>query len=250
MSDPTSRLEQLGYLMTAMIAVIVSGHSDLTPPANGEALKQITSENVYKIDRKEFLNGGRYFGVFSRVSASLGVTPSYVSHISNGTMRSEKVLNAIASEIRLIDERFREIPSDRLSPVERAEFRAGGKYWGIYQRVARSLGLDHSSVSKVGRGLSASKRVITVIRIEMAKVDAALNDPDYSPMPDGLKKGGKYWGVFTTVANTLGISSSVVRRVARGKRCGGDFRSIILRAIREEIARVDAELASKDGVNL
>jgi len=48
-----------------------------------------------------------------------------------------------------------------------------GKYYGLYSRVARTLGVSPSHVRKVDLGLHKSQRVADALHLEMERFDRA-----------------------------------------------------------------------------
>jgi hypothetical protein len=165
--QPT-RMEQLGSLMTAMIAVIVGGSSGFM--VEPEPIYS-THPELAGVDLKEFQRGGRYFGVYARVAKKLGTSRPLVTYTARGK-GTRRVLDAILSEMLLVDHA---VPTSRPVPLtidELSHFR-NGKYRGVFTRVARSLNMEHSNVWRVGHG-EQSQRVLMAIRAEMARVDAEL----------------------------------------------------------------------------
>lgn len=167
MSRPT-RLEQLGTLLTAMIAVIVGGSAaDLLDPPIYSAHLELKG-----VDLREFRRGGRYFGVYARVARKCGVSRPNVTYVAQGK-GSRRILRAIIEEIQAVD---RAPSSEGLAPLSQTELRCfnrGSRYFGAYTRVADRLGMEHSNVWRVAHG-SKSQRVLRAIREEMARVDAEV----------------------------------------------------------------------------
>ena len=93
--------------------------------------------------------------------------------VGEGHAISRRVLAAVLKEISLIDSHPENNPLP-LSDEERAEFKRGSKYFGVYARVAASLGMLNSNMHRVARGKVRSPRVLLAIRAEMARIDAEL----------------------------------------------------------------------------
>ena len=125
------------------------------------------------IDRREFRNGGKYFGLFTQIAKDLSVNPSTVEMVSRGARISERILNAIVAGVRRIDSDPQLSPQP-LSPFERAQFARGGSYYGVSTRVAKSLGMLNSNMHRALRGKTRSPRILASVRAEMARVDAEL----------------------------------------------------------------------------
>ncbi len=128
---------------------------------------------LQSIDRREFRNGGRYFGLMTRVAKELGVQPATVEYVSRGAAISHRILNAIVAEIRRVDSDPNASPLP-LSSEEHAEFSRGGRYYGVSARVSKSLGMLNSNMHRALRGKTRSPRILAAVRTEMARVDAEI----------------------------------------------------------------------------
>jgi hypothetical protein len=232
-------MEQLGNLLTAMVAIIVSGSSEMmTKPAPVFS----THPELSGIDLAEFRRGGRYFGVYARVVKKLGVSRAVVTYTAQGRT-SRRVLEALVEEIQRVDVEGAPVLTSPLNRAELSHF-ATGKYRGVFTRVAQSLQMQTANVWRVGHG-SKSERVLRAIREEMARVDSGdfpRLDQLSSEEVAGLSHGGRYRGSYTRVAKQLGQDPDGVGARARHGRCS----QRLLASIRAEMARVDAELAAKN----
>ena len=168
MSKKPTRMEQLGNLLTAMIAVIVGGSSGMmlepTPIYS-------THPELAGIDLRDFQRGGRYFGVYARVAKKLNVSRPLVTYTARGK-GTRRVLEAITQEIRRIDESD---PPQTVTPLfveDLSHFRSG-RYRGVLSRTARALGMETANIWRVAHG-EKSARVLAALRAEMARVDAEL----------------------------------------------------------------------------
>lgn len=167
MSKKPTRMEQLGALLTAMVAVIMSGSTDLVQKP---APVFSTHPELAGIDLAEFQRGGRYFGAYAHVAKKLNVSRPLVTYTAQGK-GSQRVLKALVEEMRRIDMMPPRAATVPLNHDELSHFK--GKYRGALSRVARSLGMDAQNVWRVAHG-AKSERVLTAIRAEMARVDAEL----------------------------------------------------------------------------
>jgi hypothetical protein len=239
MSKKPTRMEQLGNLLTAMIAVIVSGSSNLLIDASPIVSRH---PELTGVDLRDFRRGGKYFGIYAKVARKLSVSRPSVCRTVQG-YASERILSAVIKEIRQIDTYGGPDLPTPLSQEELSQFRNNGRYRGLYTRVARDLGMQTANVWRVGHG-AASTRVLTAIRAEMARVDRGevANIAQLTPS-ERLKfaHGGIYRGLFTRVAVALGQNADGVASRARLGKCS----QRLLLSIRSEMARVDAELAAK-----
>lgn len=263
MKSAPSRLEQLGNLLTAMIAVIVSGRSDLMlteSPAN-EAPQSAPGPWVARIGKHphlphevlvEFGSGGKYHRVCARVAARLGRTQSHVHNVAFGKNPSLRIMAEIQSEIKAVDEHLlARLPEKAqvLSAEVLAQIsRNGQKYYGIYPRLARQLGVSAYVVRYVARGVTKNDRIFAALLSEVARIDSEyLGYGDPKPLTkDELRHflvGRRYFGVNARVSRRLGISDSACSGVAHGKQSN----TRILSAIRAEMARIDAEIAMRGG---
>ncbi len=171
-----SRFYAAGFLMALAVRVILNGRFNITraTPQTAKAKPSTFDfEPLKYIDRREFRNGGKYYGALTRVAKHLNVNASTVEMVSRGACISKRVLEAIIAEVERIDSDSKASPLP-LSAAEKAQFSRGGKYYGASSRVAASLGMLNSNMHRVLRGKQRSPRVLSAIRTEMARVDAEL----------------------------------------------------------------------------
>ena len=165
MNRRPSRMEQIGNLLTAMIAVIVSGSSELLV--------------VSPESKNKFESGGIYSGVFKRVAAELKLSSTYVRQVYRGKYDSARISEALAIEIRKCDEEAGKSPEPQpLTRQELAEFARGRKYFGVYSCAALKLGISRTTANMVARGSRVSRKTLLAIRAEMQRIDAALLEKD------------------------------------------------------------------------
>ena len=169
MSKKPTRMELLGNLLTAMIAIIVSGSSDLLIEAT-----PITSTNpaFATLNLRECRWGGKYYGLANRVAARLGVCHSNVRRVLYGEATSARVTKALLEEIKIFQSQPLNLARPILSKDEQKQCSHGGKYYGIYTKVARDLGITNTSVRYAAIGKIASDRAVEAMRAEMARIDA------------------------------------------------------------------------------
>ncbi|MDR3723288.1 MAG: hypothetical protein P4K83_02210 [Terracidiphilus sp.] len=226
MSQPT-RIEQLGSLMTAMIAVIVSGNSGLLP--------QKKENLVADIDPHELRNGGRYYGIFGCVAKKLGVTRSYVNAAAHGHRCSPRVRQALLDEIKRIDSIQTVAP---LTPSERKQLTGQRKYRPLSPCVAAALGVANSTVRRVINGERNRPDVLAAIRAEMERINS-LTPPACAPLSRhelALLRRGKYYGTYVKVARDLRCGVDKVAYQAKNPTGSQKIRQ----AVRAEIARIEA----------
>jgi hypothetical protein len=242
MSKQPTRMEQLGNLLTAMIAVIVGGESDLFIKNNRFILPNS--------DRREFCPGGKYYGISQCVAQKLGVTREHVNDVACGRATSARVRSAFLSEIERIDAMT---PTKPLSPAERKQVAGGGKYKGICPRVAATLNVSRATVRRVILGQKTDQRmerqILTAVRKEIARIEVVPEEiqvPRLTPSEIGLfGRRHKYWGIYRKVAKRLNCTGDNVRFHALSPTSTRS--NEILRLVHAEMARVDSELASKNG---
>jgi hypothetical protein len=274
MNDSPTRLEQLNAILTSVIAMIVSEQRSLMPEKTSIIAEKVSMEEAsvaakqmlrnankrkrsYKpkpdafgpgllesIDRREFRNGGKYYGTCARVAKKLHVSPGFTSLVACGKETSARIIQALVAEVRRID------ATPDLSPLpltasERAEFTRGGKYYGALTRVAKSLGIRPSNMHRVVRGKLRSPRTLAAVRAEMTRIDALPKEKRVDPLTpeeaDQFKNGCKYYGLFTKVGKAMGRCSSTVGFTCTSRTASQSM----LRCLRVEMQRVDAILAAK-----
>ncbi len=139
MSKAPTRMEQLGNLLTAMIAIIVSGSTDLliVPPE--------PIDPIFKTPP---------FGIYSRVARELSVSACAVRKVALGQWKSERIAAALLAE------------AARCKPGKSSDL------YGMYSKVAHELGVTPQHVSHVDKGLHKSQRVSTAISLELQRIAA------------------------------------------------------------------------------
>lgn len=260
MSKRPTRMEQLGSLMTAMIAVIISGGADSlldsnTPMANVERLAGcyfILPDDV----KQKFRSGQPYFGQLAQIARKLDVSSGVLSNVFRGKAKSKRIGTAILSRICELEgsaflDQVQTVHMPYPAPFsaeERKQFRPHGTYYGIISRVARDLNVSLDAVGFAVRGESSSARIVDQLRSEMAYIDKNPPLPTKTkPFSEDTRaqfnRGGRYFRLYGKVARSLGVTPASVSAVAKGT-----YRSQrIVAALHVEMNRVDAELASKNG---
>jgi hypothetical protein len=140
MSEQPTRWEQLGALMTAMVALIVSGDCGLA--AAPQPVDPI------------FLEAAPY-GIYSRVARKLGVTPQHVRRVALGKSESDRVRDAILDDLRTVGGR---------SAYECSVPGLRGSKFGLYSEVARELGCTPQHVRRVANGQCTSARTLAALK--------------------------------------------------------------------------------------
>lgn len=206
MSKKPTRMEQLGNLLTAMIAVIVSGSSDLML-ANEENdylfSPQALALNYIDIDpsiRLQFRSGGKYNGTLRRIARDLNFGRSHVERVFHGATRSHIVANAIIEAISEMEgpdglhnlislrpapprsPRPKRTSAPSRPPFSEAELKLfrNKPYRGIQKGIVASLGVSETLVQQVIHGHARSARVLAEFKSAIKRVDAEL----------AAKKGG------------------------------------------------------------
>lgn len=169
------RLDQIGQLLTAAIAVMLTGRSPLRRRGGTGSIPPQSWLNspISKLDRRDFRKGGRFFGVHLSVARRLRTHVNYVQAVSAGKVSSPRVLAALVREMQKISS----ASANSVHPLtleERNLFKHGRRYFGLLSRIARNLNLSADFVQKAGKGLYRSDKVMAAIRAEMARVDAEL----------------------------------------------------------------------------
>jgi hypothetical protein len=235
-------MEQLGCLMTAMIAVIVGGGSTLTAQYRNN--KKPSTPRQPLADKTHFQNGGKYHGIISSVAKEVGRSKATVSDVVRGKFATPPIVAALKREMARIDALPKIAKPLPLTESERAEFGPGGRYYGVYSKVARELGINPGSVGNDIRLGHARSRTIAAVRLEMRRIDAVSlpNKPELLTEAEKrqFRPGQRYYGVYGRVAQQLGLKRHTV--YLSGK-CRESARA--LAALRLEMQRVDAEIASK-----
>ena len=261
MSRQSTRWEQLGNLLTAMVAVIVSGKTDLLfdqmedQPSRIEEIASGLLE-IPKDIRMKFRTGGPYCGSMKEIANRLDVTAGTVSNVFRGAARTKRIALAILQF--LVDregEQVLDLVSNRVSPYdcpftseERGGFRRKGRYYGALAAVARKFALARGTVSMVVRGESSSERIVDALRAEMRRIDLNPKRPKAAaiPFPKEVRlqfyRGGKYCGILSSVGDKMGFKPGWVSAVAAGRYSSPD----VADALRREMERIDSELSSPD----
>jgi len=254
-----SRMEQLGNLLTAMIAVIVSGKADLLVGDSSKIDGLSGGFLVLPLDlMRKFRAGGPHCGTLAQIAREIGVSPGVLRNVFRGKARSRHIANAILTTIvRLEGERALDLVYTKSSAYdppftqkERRQFGLGGRYYGVQSKVRARLNVSPDAVSCVVRGETCSRSILAALREEMKEADsapAAFPDPSARPFSKEernlFSRGRKYFGVYGRVASRF-----KVQRVTVYSAAAGHHRSErILAAIRAEMARVDAEIATRGG---
>jgi hypothetical protein len=140
MNKELTRWEQLGALMTAMVALIASGDSGLTSAP--QPVAPIFLEAPPR-------------GIYSRVGRKLGVTPQHVRRVALGQSESDRVKEALLDDLRTTGGR---------STYECSVRGLRGSKFGLYSEVARELGCTPQHVSQVANGRSKSARTLAALK--------------------------------------------------------------------------------------
>ncbi len=141
------------------------------------------------------------------------------------------------------------VSSDGLSPDLLSKFRFGGRYFGCYSRAAKATGLSTRIIQNVAHGKQRKHfdKVMVALRKAMADVDASSEQPPQPIDPSLLKEfsfaWGRYYGLQSRLGRQLGCGTANVNHAIRGTNKSAR----VLRAVHAEMARVDAELAAKQG---
>jgi hypothetical protein len=257
-------MEQLGNLLTAMIAVIVSGSSDLLvesePTAKGARPQSTGYISVPKEIHRQFFGAGKCKGLISAVALETQRPKQVVTGVLHGRMGSQIIADAL---IRGISERVgseaallitpaeQPIPTSALSQEELEEFRNRGRYFGLMGDVAEQFGTRIGTVSSVAHGKLKSKKILAALRTGM---NTYTSGPKAGRPPQ--KKVvhfseevilqftcGKYRGSLVRIARALCVGRSRVSEVLHGR---GQSRRIVA-ALKSEITRIDAEHSAKKG---
>jgi hypothetical protein len=266
MKRPT-RMEQLGNLLTAMIAVIVGGSSDLTtdlPSPDFEALASndpVLPTNILC----QFKPGRRCMGAVAEIAHEQNVCWSTVRKVLYGQTINRTIMAAVLRKIaeRCGAESLRSLKfgmpvRKKHSPFcieEVRKFRHSGPYFKVKKDVAHRFGVQLATVSDVISGKSKTHRILTALRDGIKEIENCASDspigsdinnrrrPFSDEVCEQFLRGGRYNGLQTKIANDLGISIKGVS----GPLHGRTISKRILEALQTEMARVDAELAAKNG---
>jgi hypothetical protein len=130
-----------------------------------------------------------------------------------------------------------------LSASERALLKKGQVCFGAIKAAAGRIGLSQNYVGKVATGVYTSEPVLAAVRKEMqAMKDRAAGLAPLSPEElSGFAYGGRYYGIQSVVARRLNLVPHQISHAARRP----NFRPERFIALREEMRRIDAELAVK-----
>jgi hypothetical protein len=228
--EQPTRLEQLGNLLTAMIAVIVSGNSGV-----------LLDQPIYSIhpefsgiDLRDFGARRPYYGVKRRVALKLGMSEGSVGRVINGGAGSARVKAAVLDEISRCDSAGTKsrTDSDPLGLDVLKHFGRGGKYYGVFAHVGRRLGLTSTTVCS-GCRHGGSKRILDAVRDEMARIDAGNIS---SPLPIVVNPIHPLFisprrGLFSELAKALRVDQRFLRRVAMGTKGSRPLKKRLLRYI-------------------
>jgi hypothetical protein len=143
-----------------------------TPRRAGVPIRTINPALAH-LNRSDFSQGGKFYGLMAHIARKLNIGGCYVKEVVDGKSHAARVIAAIIEEIQLgykPPQKFH----DQLSATEEVAFHRGGRYYGLYRRVAQQLGLNKRTVSAACRGTGRSDRAVIAVRAEMARVDAEL----------------------------------------------------------------------------
>jgi hypothetical protein len=237
-------MEQLGNLLTAMIAVVLSGQSDLLLGSQPQEKTKVFPD----INPSLFRRGAKYYGIYHRVAEKLALSKPYVFDIGCGRRKSPRIVEALRAEMLVMDAEFVKRPS-LLTAAEVRDLRRGGRYYGLAEHAARHLGLKREAVNYTIRSNGrSSQRILTALRAEMARVDSLPQEKRLEPLTDleiaQFRKGRKYNGVFVRLNRTMGWTRRRLRDTTFRSENPSQER---LKAVRAEMARIDAEIEAKKG---
>jgi len=186
---------------------------------------------------------GQFYGLIVRVAKQLGVNRSSVADAVAGRMVSARIVDGLTSEIQ----RIRKTYLPPLTPKQRDEMERGGKYYGLTTEVCRILGCTRNTVHAVATGNSWNQPILAELQKRMGKRDVLAVSPLLPRLtPEQMRHfryGGKYHGLYTVAAKRVGCNKDTVSWNARK----GMYSNKGLTELYEEMARVDAELAAKQG---
>jgi len=136
-----------------------------------------------------------------------------------------------------------------LADLSSLDIRKGAKYFGLLTRVGHSLGIHRTGVYKVATGRVTSELIMQELVAERRRIDL-IQRVETPPLTAEENSqfcwGGRYCGLLEIVAKKLNVSVGHVSHIRLG-----DFPSArVLKALRSEMARVDAELAAKKAAQL
>lgn len=158
MTEQLSRLEQLGTLFTAMIAVVLTGGCDLAygDSAAPAAPVPIAAPTALIPIAEEFAHRPPY-GIYSRVAKRLGISAQYTTRVALGKEVNERVALALIQELRNPPEPAR-AATYAGTILENCPVR-----YGAYASIARSLGCTTGHVRDVAVGIRKSARVMRAL---------------------------------------------------------------------------------------
>jgi len=106
MNERQPRLDQIARLLAATIAVVLTGQSALTSPANDSQPIQPYDLGPLSGDSPfELLKAVAYVGLFTRVAEQEGLSVGHVVQVAKGKRTSKRVISAIIHEVRRIEQR-------------------------------------------------------------------------------------------------------------------------------------------------
>jgi hypothetical protein len=247
MSRPTRLSVALDFACAA-ITVMLSGY--IADQVLRDAKDFRPNQPFTKDERREFGRGGIYYGLMARIAGDFDVNYSSVSRVLYGGSTNQRIAKALRIEMKKIGSPRSSIPDkpnyQYFTEEEIKEFCRRGKYNGILKKVKDSLRVPSLGVWRTLHGLSNRPRVRDAIRAEMNKIGPPrLVIPCAEPLSALEKKefrtGGRYRGLHKILADKTEVNRTYISRIASGKVKSDR----ILSALREEMARVDFELAAK-----
>ena len=140
MKDQPSRLEQMGQILTALIAVALTGASDLTATSKPQPIDPAFAARPP-------------FGIYSRVARRLGVSPSFCRKVALAVFVSARVAHALLDELAQLRS------AGRAATYATTRFNIQRSPFGTYSAIARKLGCTPQHVRRVALGLGTSARV-------------------------------------------------------------------------------------------
>ena len=250
---PKTRLQQLGELLTAMIAVVLSGQANILlgnedagkPSSRLFEIKRFGDSRLCDYDRRDFLSGGRHFGVFARARKRIGVSSDTFRRYSLRAKMPDGAFHALMLELGAVEDRPLAFP-EPLSFAESSQFAAGGKYSGITRRVADRFNVPVLNFHARLRSKYPSIEILQAVREEMRLVDEERSGSAHPLSIQELAEfspSGRYHGLYSQVARKLGINSRSLHKAARTRFPNLKY----VNTLRAEMARVDAEITANGG---
>jgi hypothetical protein len=254
--EAATLLDRINEVAKAEANVACSGEYP-NPAMPTSALKEQSQKPPYvglsTEQLSEVRRGGRYYGLYPRVGKKINYSLDSLRAIAKGRFRGKNnALDLLLAEIAIMDaEPAPERQSQKslyvgLSPEQCSKVKCGGRYYGLYARVAAKLGRTSSHVGRVARGYRRDDTALQSLRAEMAIMDAEPASPKLLPPSmaqlESMRCGGRYYGCMGRAAHAAGLSLVSISNAAHGKAKS----QRALTALYAEMARIDRELeASK-----